>query len=372
MKFVGAQLSFFLRDPSTRRNLRALMTYVGFVAAVIAVYAVVFHFIMLYEGQYHSWITGLYWTLTVMSTLGFGDITFASDLGRLFSIVVLVSGIILLLIVLPFAFIRFFYAPWLEAQLRRRAPRAVPRGTTGHVIICANDAIAPSLIRRLHGEDIPVFLLEGDPATAANWYLDGLPVIAGELDDHTTYEAVEVGDARLVLVNREDTVNTNIVLSIRAVDEHTPIATLAAKQDSVDVLELSGATHVLPLTADLGRQLAGRVIAPDSNLCRLGSYLDLQIAELPVRGTPLAATTVRDTGLRSRMGLSIVASRERGELHPVRGDTRLLDTSNRRRRRHTAPARRPRPTAGPVGDQHQRDVGHRWRSRRWLRRPDAA
>jgi transaldolase / glucose-6-phosphate isomerase len=36
------------------------------------------------EGREHSWITGVYWTLTVMSTLGFGDITFETDLGRLF------------------------------------------------------------------------------------------------------------------------------------------------------------------------------------------------------------------------------------------------------------------------------------------------
>lgn len=75
------------------------------------------------EGQEHSWITGLYWTLTVMSTLGFGDITFTSDIGRLFTVVVLVSGIVLLLMVLPFAFIRHFYAPWLEEQTKRRAPR---------------------------------------------------------------------------------------------------------------------------------------------------------------------------------------------------------------------------------------------------------
>nr|MBF0222247.1 hypothetical protein [Desulfobulbaceae bacterium] len=36
---------------------------------------------MMYEGREFSWITGFYWTLTVMSTLGFGDITFQTDLG---------------------------------------------------------------------------------------------------------------------------------------------------------------------------------------------------------------------------------------------------------------------------------------------------
>jgi hypothetical protein len=67
-----------------------------------------------------TWVTGFYWTMTVMSTLGFGDITFHSDLGRLFSIVVLMSGIVFLLIILPFVFIQFFYAPWLEAQEKAR------------------------------------------------------------------------------------------------------------------------------------------------------------------------------------------------------------------------------------------------------------
>ena len=47
-----------------------------------------------------------------MTTLGFGDVTFTTDVGRLFSIVVLLSGVVLLLVVLPFLFIRLFYARW--------------------------------------------------------------------------------------------------------------------------------------------------------------------------------------------------------------------------------------------------------------------
>ena len=61
-----------------------------------------------------------------MSTLGFGDIIFTSDVGRLFSIVVLLSGVVFLLVMLPFLFIRLFYAPWLEARVRTRAPREIP------------------------------------------------------------------------------------------------------------------------------------------------------------------------------------------------------------------------------------------------------
>ena len=92
MKFLPAQLYYLLGERAMRRNLRALASYLLLLTATIAAYSILFHAIMLYEGQEHSWLTGFYWTLTVMSTLGFGDITFQSDLGRAFSIVVLLSS----------------------------------------------------------------------------------------------------------------------------------------------------------------------------------------------------------------------------------------------------------------------------------------
>src|SRR5688500_2225380 len=143
MKYLPSQIAYLMTERETRGNLRALAEYIAFVTLLVAVYAVLFHVIKLYvEGEQHSWITGVYWTLVVMSTLGFGDITFTSDTGRFFSIVVLLSGVVFLLVMLPFLFIRLFYAPWLEARLRLRAPRSVPKGTTGHVIIAEYDAIA--------------------------------------------------------------------------------------------------------------------------------------------------------------------------------------------------------------------------------------
>ena len=65
---------------------------------LIAVFTVIFHVLMAREGRDHSWATGVYWTLTVMSTLGFGDITFESDAGRIFSVVVLVAGALFILV----------------------------------------------------------------------------------------------------------------------------------------------------------------------------------------------------------------------------------------------------------------------------------
>jgi hypothetical protein len=142
VKFLPSQLSYFFQGAPTRRNVARLLRFVSILAGMVAVFSVLFHYIMEYEGRYYTWTTGVYWTLTVMSTLGFGDITFHSDLGRVFSILVLMSGLVFLLVMLPFTFIQFFYAPWLEAQSRARAPRELPEDTAGHVILAGCSVIA--------------------------------------------------------------------------------------------------------------------------------------------------------------------------------------------------------------------------------------
>ncbi len=327
MKFLGTQLSYLLSQRQLRQNLSALLKYVAFLGVVIAVYAVAFHFIMAYEGQKHSWLTGVYWTLTVMSTLGFGDITFHSDLGRIFSIVVLLTGVVMLLIVLPFAFIRFFYAPWLEAQLNTRAPRAAPEGTSGHVVICKHDPIARELIERLRLMQIPSFLLEPDPAAAAEHFANGVSVVAGDPESSSTWDAVRVRRVRAVVANSDDARNTNITLTVRQEAPDVPIIATVESEDSIDILELAGATEVLPLKQRLGEALANRVNAGHAEAHVIGEFRDLVIAEFPVHNTPFVGRTLRDTKLREATGVSVVGVWERGHFEAARPDRELLEFS---------------------------------------------
>ncbi len=327
MKFLVAQLTEILSEREVRQNLRGLISYLALLTATVVLFSVLFHLIMVHEGQQHSWMTGLYWTLTVMSTLGFGDITFQSDLGRLFSVVVLVTGIILLLIVLPFAFIRFFYAPWLEAQVRLRAPREVRDGTSDHVLICRYDEVARGLIERFEREGQSYYVIEPDPVEAAAMHGDGVRVMTGPIYARHTWEAARVDRARLVFVNMTDPQNTNLVLTIREVDADIPIAVTAEDIDSIDILELSGATHVIALKQALGQQLARRITVGTPQTHRVGRYEDVVMSEFPLYHTMLPGRTIRDCRLREVTGLNIVGVWERGRLIPAYPDHVLSEYS---------------------------------------------
>lgn len=319
MKFWSGHLGYALLDVQLRRNVSGLLKYAAFLLGVILLYSVLFHVIMFrVEGQEHSWLTGAYWTLTVMTTLGFGDITFQSDLGRAFSILVLLSGTVLLLIVLPFTFIRYFYAPWLEAKIRLRAPREVPADARGHVVFTAWDGLAQGLAKRLDSEGTQTFVIEADGEEAARMHGDGIPVVRGDVDDTQTYERIRADQTRLIVLNRDDLTGTNVALTVRDVSARARIAAIAEDQNALDILELAGCNHVIPLKKRLGEQLANRVSAGHAQAHVVGSYGHLLIAEFSAHDTPLAGKSIAEAQLREIAGVSVVGVWERGTMQPAR------------------------------------------------------
>lgn len=327
MKFFTSQLTKIISVRSTKYNLKRLARFLAVLVLMIVVYTVIFHFIMEYEGQEYSWVTGFYWTLTVMSTLGFGDITFASDLGRAFSVLVLLSGMVSLLILLPFTFIQFFYAPWLEAQSRARAPRELPEETSEHVIITHLNPISRALIKKLEQYNYRYVLLARELPTALEYYDEGYRVVFGELDDPETYRKVRVGRAAMVVTLGSDMVNSNISNTVREMDEEVPIVSTANSADSIDLLKMAGCDQVIRIGEMMGRSLSRRTIGQDSRVHVLGRFDKLVIAEAMAYQTPLAGKTLRESKLRERMGINLVGIWERGTFKKPHPDLEIRSES---------------------------------------------
>jgi len=321
MKFLPSVISSFLDSESTRQNTRMLLRYCLVLFTMVTVYSVIFHLIMAAEGQDHSWITGFYWTLVVMSTLGFGDITFQSDLGRLFSILVLFSGVIFLLVLLPFTFIKFFFAPWIEAETRKRYARELPPETRNHVIITSYDAVTTALIEKLKTYKREYVVIVDEYEKSKDLYDAGVRIAIGHIDDPETYRKMRADRAALIVATNRDEVNTNIAFTVRELTETVPIIATADSPHSVDILSLAGCSRVLELTEILGRSLAGWTLGGDFRSNILGRFDNLLIAEAPAISTPLVGKTLAESRLREQIGVAVVAIWERGRFEVPGPDT---------------------------------------------------
>jgi voltage-gated potassium channel len=308
VKSLGFILSY-LATAQARRSARILGWMLGVLALIVALYSVLFHEIMDHEGQRFSWITAIYWTLVTMSTLGYGDIAFTSDLGRAFSVVVLLSGSVFILVLLPFTFIQFVFLPWMESSQRARAPRRMPDDLRDHVIFTGTGPIESALIERLDRAGIGHVTLVPDIEEALRLHDAGERIMVGELDDPETYRAAKA-----------DTTNTNVAFTVQEIRPENVIVATANTEASVDVLHLAGCDHVFRLGEMLGAALARRVLTPDGRTRVIGDFEELLIAEA---ATPpaLAGRTLADTMIRQRTGLTVGGLWHRGTLHVARPST---------------------------------------------------
>lgn len=279
------------------------------------------------EGRHYSWTTGFYWTLTVMSTLGFGDITFASDLGKIFSIIVLSSGVIFLLVLLPFTFIQFFYAPWIEAEKKSRAPRELHHNTKGHVIITDHNQITIALMDKLKDHKIEYVLIVEDIQKALELYDQGYKTALGNIDDPETYIKMRVKQASLLVAAGSDEMNTNVAFTVKEVNDSIPIIATADSIDSVDILTMAGATKVLQVADMLGKSLTRRVISGGNRTNLIGRFGELIIAETPALKTPLIGKTIMQSRLRELAGVSVVGLWDRGKFEIPEPDKVITATT---------------------------------------------
>jgi voltage-gated potassium channel len=318
-------IAAFYEKGATRRNLQLLGKFLAVLAVLVCIYSVAFHVLMALEGQAHSWLTGFYWTFTVMSTLGFGDITFQGDIGRLFSVVVLLSGMVFLLILLPFTFIEFFYAPWMAAQAAARAPRQLPESTRDHVIITHYDPLSLMLVRKLQRYRRPYVIIQPDLESALKLQDNGLSVMVGETNDPDTYVRARAPHAALVATTGMDIPNTNAVFTARQVAPATPIVATAKLVPTVEILELAGCSRVLRLDEMLGQFLARCTDGAETRAHIIGDFGPLLFAEANVLGSELVGKTLRTSELRQKTGLLVAGFWERGEFKPADPDRVITD-----------------------------------------------
>lgn len=308
-----------------RSSVRLFLKLLGLLVVMVAVFSAGFHWVMAREGQSYSWPSSVYWTLVTMSTVGFGDITFQSDLGRIFSIVVLLTGSMFILVLLPFTFIQFVFLPWMVSRRNARAPRSVAATVSGHVVLTHIGPIEEALIERLDRADVPYVVLEPDLDAALALHDRDVSVMVGELDDPATYDAARVADAALVATTRSDPTNTNVAFTIREIDPSVPIIATASTDTSVDVLELAGCTQTLQLGEMLGAGFAQRVLRPGAATHVIGEFGPLLVAEASVAGTSLVGTTIGSSRLREEVAVNVVGIWERGRFRAAEPTSAITD-----------------------------------------------
>ena len=313
MKSVIKSTPSVFKQREKRRNVVRFLRFVVVLFLFVGIYMYFYRDLMSAERQSEvGWIEAFYWVLTTMSTLGYGDITFSGDAGRLFSMAVMFTGVFYLFIVLPFVFMEFLYKPFMEYQTGARVARKFDHATGKHVILTHYDSISHALMDKRIQFGYPFVLVVENLKEALSLHDMDFPVMLGNLDDAETFENASIKNAAMLVATDDDIRNVNIAFRARDASPSLPIVSTCNRATSEEILSLAGASHVIRSSQQTGSFLARRICCTDNYTHMIGSFEEVQIAEVNIHGTSLVGQRLKDANLREEYGVNVVGMWERG------------------------------------------------------------
>ena len=325
MKEVIQSIPSVFKQRNKRKNAFRFLRFGLILVLFVFCYMQVYKHLMSQEdgGRVIEWVEAFYWVLTTMSTLGYGDIVFSGNSGRLFSMMVMFTGVFYLFIVLPFVFMEFLYKPFMEYQTGARVPRTYEPVEQKHVILTHYDSISHVLMDKLSQFGYPFVLIQSDLKEALRLHDMDFPVMLGNLDEIQTFEDASIGNAAMVVTTDDDIRNVNITFRARDSSPDLAIVSTCNRATSEEILTLAGATHVIRPAKQMGRFLSRRICCTDNSTHVIGSFDEVLIAEATIHGTPLVGQNLKDTMLRENYGVNVVGMWERGHFELPVPDTML-------------------------------------------------
>jgi voltage-gated potassium channel len=264
----------------------------------------------------------LYQTVTTMTTVGFREVNELSSAGRLWAMVMAVSGVAI--IFGSVGIISEYVVD--EVTSGRRQRRAMMRSVDAvadHYILCGYGRVGAAVARELAHGGQRVVVVDTSETSREQAAADGHLVVPGDATEDATLEAAGAGRARgLVACVDSDSENVFIVLSARQLNPDLFIVARANAAESEAKLLRAGANRVVSPYGTAGRRIAELAIRPrvidfiDAALSH--GELTFSIEELPVEaGGWLAGRTVGELRSRGVFTLAVFLGEERHEAHPA-------------------------------------------------------
>ena len=172
--------------------------------AFIALHGLFLSSVLVFHGYlpgHPSWVDSIYFAVTMMTTVGFGDYTLhdAPDWLKLFGCVVMVSGVALVAIFFSLVTDRIVTARVEQALGRRKTP------LTDHIVVVGLGDVGTRVAEELHKAGESVVVIEKDAEHEAIPGLqDHIQVIIADANRESAMQQANFAQARVVIVTTTD------------------------------------------------------------------------------------------------------------------------------------------------------------------------
>ncbi len=265
-----------------------------------------------------DYFDSFYTTITILSTVGYGDFYPRSREGRLFTIVLIIFGVGTML-----------YSVGLiaETMVEGRLRILMGRGKLGkminrmhnHYIICGCGRIGYLICKELAAEKVDFVVIEKNPEINQRIQDEGFVYYQGDATEDKTLLAAGIKRAKgLVCVLPTDAENLYVILTAKELNPQIYILSRSEEEESEHRLLRAGADRVMSPYSLGGIRMAMAILRPAMldfiEITTNRQSLDLRMEEYAIcEGSELIGRSLGDSDIRNRYGLIIVAVKKESD-----------------------------------------------------------
>ena len=263
-----------------------------------------------------SFFDALYMTVTTLSTVGYGEIHPLSRLGRIYDMCLILAGMGFLIYIIT-SMARVVVEGEIRKALGRRKLLKHLKRLKDHYIICGFGRIGEIISRQLKERGVPYVIIDNRPENLARLEESGDFFVTGDATREEVLQEAGIDRARgLVAVVSTDADNVYIVLTARSLNPNLYIVARAEETGAEKKLLRAGADRVESPYEMGGRKMAHAILRPTVTTfmeLAMTEGEDWSLEEIRVKeGSLLAGVALKDSGLRQKLDLILVAIKRAG------------------------------------------------------------
>jgi voltage-gated potassium channel len=281
-----------------------------------------------------SFLDALYQTITAVTTAGFGEINPLGSAGQVFTIVIIILGVIVILYVLT-AVMQIAVEGELESILGARRMKSKIEALKDHYILCGFGRVGTEIAREFTARGVPFVIVDSNPEAIARAQAAGYPLVEGDATSDAVLGEAHIERARgLLAASDSDAGNTFVVLTAKALRPDLYVVSRAARPESQPPMRRAGADRAISPYAIAGRRMALSALQPlvveSIDVLARGRQEEQILAEIEIsQESGLGGRTIEDVMQPSRGAVVLGVQRASGAIQVgPRGNT-LLDVGDR-------------------------------------------
>jgi voltage-gated potassium channel len=266
-----------------------------------------------------SFSDALYMTIMTVTTIGFREVQPLDEEGRVFTMVLAVTGVGAIFYALVGIF-QFLLEGELAAILGVRRMKGRIESLRNHYILCGYGRVGSEVAQEFRHRGVPFVIVESNPNAIEQAEMAGCLVVHGDATTDSALKDAGIEHARgLLAASDSDSGNTFIVLTAKAMRPDLYVVSRAGRGDSESRMHRAGADRVFSPYIIAGRQMALSALQPMViefiDTLSGGQAGDKVLAEIDVsEASGLAGHTVHDVLHTCPSVVVLAVQRAGGEL----------------------------------------------------------